>query len=578
MTLMKSLLLGSAAGIVAVATAQAADLPTRKAAPVEYVRVCNVGGITGWTLPGSDTCLKISGYITAQFVGGNLNTQYSWGTPGNLFGPPVTINGESQGPFSGTPIAGLPASVAAGAEALGNIDNRNTQRILLAASPAQQNTTFYRPSTGWSTRANLALDIASNTAWGPLIGHAEIQGDVANGLDPLQGEPVNNIFYVNTAYITWAGITAGKAQSFFSFIGGGDNYANFFSPDRKGFNQPLLLAYTASFGGGFSATISAESPASIGASGGGTQIDGSTGCAGSFGSSQISGCVGNPGLISFGGQKWPDIVGALHVKQGWGEAQVSGVIHNVNVTANGFDGAVADIGNENLGCGLDGELICNGGQHSQVGWAVDAGVKFNLPNWGGLAPTALPDTFVLTGAYSQSAVWYSGLLDGMWGEAGQVNGNGQPMFLADSFFNPATNQWSTPRAWSVSALFEHHFTPQFYLDLEGSIGGVEWNNMGGGCNAAAIAAGCGLGGGLGLGAFSPHAFSWLIGGDLGWNPVTNLNFDLELMYQSTSQAAPSGFLGTVYNLGGAGGAFFVPGDWKGNSSGLAGRLRITRYF
>ena len=29
--------------------------------------------------------------------------------------------------------------------------------------------------------------------------------------------------------------------------------------------------------------------------------------------------------------KWPDFVGALHVKQGWGEAQVSGVIHNVNV-------------------------------------------------------------------------------------------------------------------------------------------------------------------------------------------------------------------------------------------------------
>src|ERR1700685_951975 len=77
MTLIKSLLLGSAAGIVAVATAQAADLPTRKAAPVEYVRVCNVGGITGWTLPGSDTCVKFSGYMTAHFIGGNLSNQYN---------------------------------------------------------------------------------------------------------------------------------------------------------------------------------------------------------------------------------------------------------------------------------------------------------------------------------------------------------------------------------------------------------------------------------------------------------------------------------------------------------------------
>src|ERR1700691_5032718 len=81
MTLIKSILLGSAAGIVAVASAQAADLPTKKAAPVEYVKVCNVGGITGWTLPGSDTCVKLSGYMTAQFTGGNLNTQYNWGTP-----------------------------------------------------------------------------------------------------------------------------------------------------------------------------------------------------------------------------------------------------------------------------------------------------------------------------------------------------------------------------------------------------------------------------------------------------------------------------------------------------------------
>ena len=154
MTLIKSLLLGSAAGIVAVATAQAADLPTRKAAPVEYVRVCNVGGITGWTLPGSDTCVKISGYITAQFVGGNLNTQYAWGTVGEA-DPPPSANTPGLGSDARRP-GFWPRSAA--------IDPRNTQRVLLAASPAQQNTTFYRSETGWSTRANLSLDVASNTA------------------------------------------------------------------------------------------------------------------------------------------------------------------------------------------------------------------------------------------------------------------------------------------------------------------------------------------------------------------------------------------------------------------------------
>ena len=44
MKLVKSLLLGSAAGFAAVAGAQAADLPMTKAAPVDYVRVCSVHG------------------------------------------------------------------------------------------------------------------------------------------------------------------------------------------------------------------------------------------------------------------------------------------------------------------------------------------------------------------------------------------------------------------------------------------------------------------------------------------------------------------------------------------------------
>ena len=114
------------------------------------------------------------------------------------------------------------------------------------------------------------------------------------------------------------------------------------------------------------------------------------------------------------------------------------------------------------------------------------------------------------------------------------------------------------------ALIEHHFTPQFYVDLEGSVLGLNWSNAGGGCNIGLPSC---LLGQAAQGALSPHALSWIVGADLGWNPVTNLNFDLELMYQSTNQTAPSGFLGTVYNLGGASGAVFVPGDWRGTAAG-----------
>lgn len=543
MTLMKSLLLGSAAGIVAVASAQAADLPTRKAAPVEYVRVCNVGGITGWTLPGSDTCVKFSGYMTAQFEGGNLTTQYNYGS----------INEAALA--AANPLVPQSAAVATALAGISGLDSRFTQRVLIQASGAQGNTTFYRPQTGWTTRANFGFDLASNTAYGPLIAHFDLNSENGNGFDNT-----GNNTYLNTGYVTWAGITAGKAQSFYSFVGGGDNWANFASPDQKGFNEPDLLAYTASFGGGFTATIAAQSPGSNGSSGGGTDIAGPGGLNTS---------------LHYGGQRWPDFVGALHVKQGWGEAQISGVIHNVNVV----DPAYADapfntpgVLNNGAGCGVTaaletGILPCNA-YHNQIGWGIDAGVKVNLPSFGA------GDDALITGSYTQSAVWYSGLPDMMWGENGQVNGNGQPMYMADAFFNPITNQWSKPTAWSVSALIEHHFTPQFYLDLEGSVGQLKWSNMGGGCTILGF--GCGIAQ-FANGPISPSATTWLVGADLGWNPVTNLNFDLELMYQSTNQSAPSGFLGTVYNWGQAN-EFFVPGNWHGVSDGFAGRFRITRYF
>ena len=61
---------------------------------------------------------------------------------------------------------------------------------------------------------------------------------------------------------------------------------------------------------------------------------------------------GTPSLITFGGQKWPDIVGALHVKQGWGEAQVSGVLHNVNVQDNAYNVAPFNNVTGSTGCGL----------------------------------------------------------------------------------------------------------------------------------------------------------------------------------------------------------------------------------
>src|ERR1700742_1154788 len=62
MKMVKSLVLGSAAGLVAMSGAQAADLPV-KAKAVEYVRICSLYGAGFFYIPGTDTCIKLGGYV-----------------------------------------------------------------------------------------------------------------------------------------------------------------------------------------------------------------------------------------------------------------------------------------------------------------------------------------------------------------------------------------------------------------------------------------------------------------------------------------------------------------------------------
>ncbi len=61
---LKSLLLGSAAVMMVAGAAQAADLTV--AEPVDYVKVCDAFGKGYWYAPGTDTCIKIGGWVRAQ--------------------------------------------------------------------------------------------------------------------------------------------------------------------------------------------------------------------------------------------------------------------------------------------------------------------------------------------------------------------------------------------------------------------------------------------------------------------------------------------------------------------------------
>ena len=77
MKMVKSLFLGSAAGLIAMSGAQAADLPV-KAKAVEYVRICSLYGAGFFYIPGTDTCIKLGGYLRVDTT---FNSQGAYGQP-----------------------------------------------------------------------------------------------------------------------------------------------------------------------------------------------------------------------------------------------------------------------------------------------------------------------------------------------------------------------------------------------------------------------------------------------------------------------------------------------------------------
>ena len=197
MKLVKSLLLGSAAGLAAVAGAQAADLPSKKAAPVEYVRVCSAFGSGFFFIPGTDTCLRIGGRVRAEY----RYAETLWSAPGN---------GREQNAIGFRSIGRL------------NVDARTP-------TPYGTLRTFFR---------------------------YDLLGQRGNYQTAVQ---VDNRAVLDKAFVQWNlpgfVLTAGRAASFFDFYANDLNWAGLAGSDVGTQN---LLAFTVPFGSGFSATLSLE--------------------------------------------------------------------------------------------------------------------------------------------------------------------------------------------------------------------------------------------------------------------------------------------------------------------------------
>ncbi|MER9327706.1 porin [Mesorhizobium sp. M0152] len=71
----KSLLLGSAAALIAVSGARAADaVVVAEPEPAEYVKICDVYGAGYFYIPGTETCLRIGGYIRYDIGVGDVGS------------------------------------------------------------------------------------------------------------------------------------------------------------------------------------------------------------------------------------------------------------------------------------------------------------------------------------------------------------------------------------------------------------------------------------------------------------------------------------------------------------------------
>ena len=461
MKLVKSLLLGSAAGIAAVAGASAADLPSRKAAPVEYVRVCSAYGAGFFYIPGTDTCLRVGGRVRAEYT---VGTRY----------------GEGQDSY-GTRARGRLNIDARTATAYGTLR------------------TFFR----------YELTNSSGFYAGSINGN---QGIIAPGQARNLAASSFSAANLDLAFVQFGPITAGRAQSFFDF------YANdyTFSTLRTADSRLNLLAYTATFGSGFSATVSLE--------------DRNTGT-----QTRENGVVSPAGVSAILGQDFPDVVASLRVDQGWGSAQLSGALTQRNISNTG--------------------VLFNGSK-DEMGFAVQAGVKINLPM------LAAGDVLFLQAAYADGALGYLGW-GGQFGSGRQLTAGATQLTIADYSVNAINGATDSATGWSFVAGLRHFWTPQLRSELFASYSELDLGYVL--ANQVAI-------GGVAPRPLDPKEL--ILGANLIWSPVSGLDIGVEVLYTRTElKQAVLAADNTGARPGLAAGGRLVKSD-----DAIAGRLRIQRDF
>ncbi len=438
MKLIKSLILGSAAGLVAMSGAQAADLPV-KAKAVEYVRICSLYGAGFYYIPGTDTCIKLGGYLRVDVVA-NSNSDDTGNTSGA---------GGAQNRFTN-------AFTWRSREDL-NIDTRTATEYGVVR-------TFFDATFTW-TDDTYAGNGTGATVYAP-VGPSPFGSAPNNANAGTVAAGTVGVYY---AFIQFAGFTMGKAVSAFSapwanypgnnfdgLVGGGGTIT--------GVNQ---FVYTAQFGNGVSATFGAQDPTAYYQAGNNNVTNVA------FGSG-----IGAAGLGAFGGNDIagtaaPDFLANVLVDQAWGTFQASIAAHDNHVA---YYGAT--------------ELT--GHPDDKWGWAGQ--VALAIKN----IPTGAGDVINVQGVYTDGATRYN--IQDLAGSAGantvyggtNLAGAYQSVgfgIAPDSVFGNGTSQ-SLIQTWGMRGAFNHNFDPYW----SGAIYGAFAKST---MMASASSLICGIGAGVG---------------------------------------------------------------------------------
>lgn len=492
MKMVKSLILGSAAALVAVGGAQAADLPV-KAKAVEYVKVCSLYGPGFYYIPGTDTCIKLGGYLRAD-VTVNTNSDHT----GNTSGAAGANNRFTNG-YTWRSREDL------------NIDTRTATEYGVVR-------TFFDATFSW-TSDTYAGQGNGATVYSP-IGAVQAPNNANSGA--VAGGTVG-VYY---AFIQFAGFTMGKAVSQFSapwanypgnnfdgLVGGGGTIT--------GVNQ---FTYTAQFGNGVSLSLSAQDQTAYYQAGVNNILAG-----GAYGTSDYAGTIA------------PDLVAMLRVDQAWGLFQASFAAHDNHAA---YYGGTELTGHPDDKWGWAGQLALSikniptgpGDTINLQGVYTNGATRYNIQD---LAGSAGANTIYggtgLPGAYQSVGIGIAP--DSVFGAIGGVN-TGQQLVTT----------------WGFRGAYVHNWNPYWNTSIYGAYAGITYNDTAktllcgiGGVGGSVRTTLNALGGAITT--CNPDYNIAQIGTQTQWTPVKNLTFTADLTYTHLDQkyagtvSAPSATIG-----------------------------------